>query len=195
VIERKHLVGEIGDHHARVAGVVVVGSIDAHAGPRYAVFTEGHAGDDAFFGERAVAIVAVELVGLRVVGEKQVRPAVVVVVENGDAHGFRGGVGEASFLRSVLEGAVAAIVPEANGGAFVGFRGAVGFAFAVERAVEVVFWRPLHVIAYYEIELAVFVVIDPRGAGAEFVRAGESGFLRDLGEGAIAVIVEQMALA
>ena len=111
VIERNHLVREIGDEHAGVAGMIVVGGVHAHARAGHAVFAEGHTCDHGFFAERAVAIVAIELVGLRVVGEKKVRPAVVVVVEHGDAERFRRGVAEAGFLRHVFESAIAAIVP------------------------------------------------------------------------------------
>src|SRR5260370_31015224 len=82
VVERKHLIGKIGDHHAGIAGMIVIGSVHAHAGAGHAVFAEGDSGDHALFGKGAVAVVAVELVGLRVVGEEQIGPAVVVVVEH-----------------------------------------------------------------------------------------------------------------
>src|ERR1700688_3406705 len=68
VIERNHLIGKIGDKDAGGAGVVVIGGVYAHAGAGYAVFAEGYACNDGLFGEGAVAVVAIELVGLRVVG-------------------------------------------------------------------------------------------------------------------------------
>jgi hypothetical protein len=175
--------------------VIVVGGVNAHAGAGYAVFTEGDSSDDGFFGESAVAIVAIELVGLGVVGEEEIGPAVIVVVNDGDTESFGGGIAEAGFVGDVLEGAVAAIVPEADGRALVGFGRAVRFAFAVERAIEVGFDGPLNVIGDDEIELAVFVVVHPGGAGAEFFLTEEAGFLGDVGEGAVAVVVEEMALA
>ncbi len=195
VIERNHLIGKIGDEDAGGAGMIVIGGVNAHAGAGYAVFAEGDSGDDGFFGEGAVAVVAIELVGLGVVGEEEIGPAVVVVINDGDAESFGGGIGEAGFFGGVFESAVAAIVPEADGGAFEGFGRAVGFAFAVERAVEIGFDGPLNVIGDDKIELAVFVVVDPGGAGAEFFWACEASFLGDVGEGAVAVVVEEMALA
>ena len=47
VVEREHLVGEIGDDDAGVARAVVVGGIHAHAGAGDAVFAECDAGRDA----------------------------------------------------------------------------------------------------------------------------------------------------
>src|SRR5438309_8567579 len=61
VIERKHLVREIGDQEAGEARVIVVGGVHAHAGTGYAVFAESDSRDDGFFGEGAVAIVGGEL--------------------------------------------------------------------------------------------------------------------------------------
>ena len=43
--------------------------------------------------------------------------------------------------------------------------------------------------------MAIFVVIHPGGAGAEFVRALQSRFLRHIGKCAVAIVVKQMALS
>src|SRR6266700_1719823 len=67
VIEREHLVRKIGDQQAGETGVVVVGGVHAHACAGDAVFAESYAGDDGFFGEGAVAVVAIELVWLRII--------------------------------------------------------------------------------------------------------------------------------
>ena len=171
MVEANHLIGEIGDDQAGIAGAIVVGGVDAHSGAGDAVFAVGDACRHAFFRERAVAVVDVELVGLCVVADDDVGPAVLIRVEDGDAQAFGGGVEQAGFLRGVFEGAVAAIVPEADGSALVGFRRAVGFRFAVEGAVEIGFGRPLDVIGDDEIEMAVAIVVNPGGAGAEFVGA------------------------
>ena len=63
------------------ARVVEVGGVGAHAGARGAGFAVSHAGGDANVGEGSVVIVVIELVGLGVVGDKQVKPAVVVIVQ------------------------------------------------------------------------------------------------------------------
>src|SRR4029077_21083782 len=66
-IERKHLIREIRNQQAGEAGVIVVGGVHAHAGTGHAVFAKGNSRDDRLFGECAIAIVAIELVGLRIV--------------------------------------------------------------------------------------------------------------------------------
>ncbi len=55
--------------------------------------------------------------------------------------------------------------------------------------------RPLHVIRDDQVEFAVAIIIDPGGAGREFVRSPQSRGLGHIGEGAVAVVVEEMALA
>ena len=104
------------------------------------------------------------------------------------------GVAETGFLRHVFKRAVAAVVPEPHGRAFVRFRRAIRFALAVERAIEIRLGRPLDVIANHEIQVAVFVIIHPGGAGAESFRGLQSRFLRHVGEGAVAIVVKQMIL-
>ncbi len=148
-----------------MAGAVVVGGVDTHAGAGHAVFTEGDAGGDSLLLEGAVLLVQVELVGLGVVGEENVGPAIVVVVEDGDAEAFGSGVKEAGFLGGIFELAAAQVVPEARGGSPVGLGRAVGLVGAVEGAVDVGLRRPLHVVGDDEVKLAVAVVIDPGGAG------------------------------
>ena len=170
VVERDHLVGKIGDEQAGVAGAVVVGGVDAHAGARHAVFAVGDAGGDALLSECAVAVVDVELVGLGVVADGDVGPAVLVGVEDGDAEALGGGIVEAGLFRHVGEGAVAVVVPEADRCAGVGLRRAVGLGLAVHGAVEVFLGRPLDVVGDEQVEPAVAVVIDPGGAGAELGR-------------------------
>src|SRR6267154_2508793 len=61
VIEREHLVREIGDQEAGEAGVIVVSGVHTHAGAGYAVLAEGDSGDDGSFGTSAATIVAIEL--------------------------------------------------------------------------------------------------------------------------------------
>ena len=166
-IEADHFVVEIGDGDAGQAGVVEIGGVDAHAGAGFAFFAEGDAGFDGHILESAVALIAIELVGLGVVGDEQVGPAVAIVVEHGDAERFRTGVEDAALGGDVFESSVAAIVKEPAGFAAVGFGRAIGFVLAVEAAENVVLGGPLHVIADEEIEQAVAVVIEPEGGGAE----------------------------
>ena len=115
-VEGHHFVVEIGDGDASSAGVVEIRDVDAHAGARLAVFAEGHAGAHGNVFEGAVAQIAVELVGLRVVGDQEVRPAVAVVIEQGHAQRFRSGVEDAALGGDILERAVAAIAKQPAGG-------------------------------------------------------------------------------
>ena len=98
-------------------------------------------------------------------------------------------------MRDIFKRAVAAIVPKTDGSTFVGFRRAVRFVFAVEGAIEIALRRPLHIVADDEVQVAILVVVDPSGAGAEFFRSLHACFLRDIGEGAVAIVVKEAALA
>ena len=77
-VEADHFVVEVGDGDAGRAGVVEIGDVDAHAGARLAFGAEGDSSLDGDFFECAVALVAVELVGLGVVGDEQIGPAIAV---------------------------------------------------------------------------------------------------------------------
>ena len=74
--------------------------------------------------------------------------------------------------------------------ALVGLRRAVGFRGAIERAPQVDLRRPLHVVGDEQVQLAVAVVIEPCGAGAE-IRVLDAGRLCDVAELAVALVVEQ----
>ena len=124
--------------------------------------------------ERAVALVAVELVGLRVVGDQQIRPAIAIVIEHGDAQRFGRGVEDAALGGDVFERAIAAIAKQPAGGAVISLRRAVGLVLAVHAAEDVVLRRPLHVVADEQIEQAVAIVIEPQRRSAE-ARCGRPG--------------------
>ena len=96
-IQREHLVGEVADEQVRAARSIVVGGVGAHRAARDAVLRERHAGRNALLGERAVAVVSIELVRLRVVGDEEVGPAVAVVVDHGDAQRLARGIADAGL--------------------------------------------------------------------------------------------------
>src|SRR5882724_4467891 len=98
VVERKHLIREVGDDQASVSGAVVVGGIHAHSRAGDAVFTERDAGGHGALFKRAIFFVQVELVGLGVVGDDDIGPAVVVVIKNGNAQTLRGWIVESGLL-------------------------------------------------------------------------------------------------
>ena len=194
VVERDHLVREVGDHKAGPAGAVVIRGIHAHAGARHSIFAEGNPRRDRLLLEGPVLLVEVELVGLRVIGEQDVGPTVAVVVENRKAQALRSWIVESGFLGGVFELPAAQVVPHAGRYAFVRFRGAVGLMRAVERAVNVGLRRPLYVIRDHQVEFAVAVVVDPGRAGGKLVRSPKAGRPGHVGEGATPVVVEEPAL-
>ena len=192
VVEARHLVGEVADDQAGEAAAVVVGGVDAHGPARAPVLVEGDAGAQTPLLEGPVALVAVEAVGLGVVGHRQVRPAVAVEVEGGHAQRLAAVVEEAGVLRHVLEARAALVAVEAVGRAGIGLGRAVGLVDAVQRAADVGLRRPAHVVAHVEVGVAVAVVVQEGGAAAE------AAVLQARGGGGVAearAVVEQQAVA
>src|SRR5208282_6531585 len=75
------------------------------------VFVEGGAGGDGYIGESAVAIVVVENAGRAVAGDENIGPAIVVVIQRGDAQGIVAvGFIDVGLCTDVLERAVTAVV-------------------------------------------------------------------------------------
>src|SRR6266850_2050261 len=64
--------------------------------------------------------------------------------------------------------------------------------YAIQRAIEISLRRPLHVIAYEEVEAAIFVVVNPGGAGGKLAWALEASALGRIGKGAVVVVVVQL---
>ena len=88
VVEGKHLIGEICDDNAGMAGAVIICRVNAHPSARDSIFTESDACSHTTLLEAAIFFVQVKLVRLRVVGQQDVRPAVAVVIENRNAKAF-----------------------------------------------------------------------------------------------------------
>src|ERR1035437_8768628 len=194
-VKGHHFVIEVGDGDALGAGVVEVGGVHAHAGARFAVVAEGHAGAHRDVFESAVAQVAIELVGLRVVGDEEVWPAIAVEIQQGYAQRFRRAVEDAALGRDIFERAVAAVAEEPAGLAVIGFGRAIRLALAIHAAENVVRRGPLDVVADQEVEPAVAVEIEPDGRGAEGAATAQPGLFGDVDEAAAAVIPEEAVLA
>src|SRR5215831_2848721 len=114
-----------------MAGTVIVGGVDTHPGARDSVLAEGNSGGDRLLLERAVLLVEVKLVGLRVVGNRDIGPAVVVVVEDRETEALRSRIVHPGLLRRVLELAAAQVVPQADRCSLVRLRRAVRLVRAV----------------------------------------------------------------
>ena len=167
VIERHALVGEVADHQALAARTVVVAGVGAHAGARAPRIAESDSRGKAGFRECAVVIVVVELVRRRVVRNKKIDPAVVVVIQQRDAKRLSARIVKAGSLGHILESSVAKVVKEPRAFSFVDLGRAIGLVLAVERAELIGLLRPIDIMRDEEIELAVIVVVEPHGAGRE----------------------------
>src|SRR5262245_20505455 len=98
-----------------MSGAVIVGGVDTHSGARYTIFTESDAGRNCLLLEGAITLVQIELVRLRVVGQQDIGPAIIVVVENRDTQALRCGIAKVGLLRGILKLAVSKVVPETSG--------------------------------------------------------------------------------
>src|SRR5271156_3573807 len=137
VIKRSHLIGKIGDQQARKYAAIVIRSIHSHARARNPVLAERHARSYALLGESSVAIVDIKFIWLLVVDEENVRPTVLIRVQNFNAEPLRSGNEKPGLLRGILESAVAAIVPKTHRRPAIRFRRAVRFRFSIKRAVDI----------------------------------------------------------
>ena len=113
VVQNVVVVGEVRDVQVVAPVVVVVAHGHAHVRLLVARLVEGGAGGVADVLERAVAAIAVEVVGRGVVGDEEIELAVVVVVEERDAEAVEaGGVRHARARAHVREAAAPVVVEE-----------------------------------------------------------------------------------
>ena len=161
MIKRHALVGEIADHQALPARVVVVRGVGSHTGAGCAGVAISHSSRDTYVGEGSVVVVVVELVGFGVVGDEQIQPAVIVIIQQRNAECLAGGIVETSSLGHVLKRSISLIVEKGRALTFISLRRAVGLVFVVERAVLIGLNRPLDVVSDEQIQLAIVVVVKP----------------------------------
>ena len=142
---------------------------------------------DAFVGERAIAPVDPQLVGGRVVGDVEIEPAVAVVVADRYAKPGAVGSGDARGLGDVGEPALPVVAVQPVGHRPVGARPAVVARAERVRTDLVVGHGKVEVIGDEEIEVAVPIVVEERGARApERVAHARRG--GDVGKRAVAVV-------
>ena len=193
-IQADHLVVKIGDGDSGLAGVFKIPDVHAHPSARFAFGAEGQPGLHGYVSEFSVMKIAVKLVGLGVVGDEQVGPAILVVVQHGHTERFRTAVEDAAGGCYVFEPAVAAIVEQPAGIAAIGFGRAIRFVCAIEAAKHVVFGRPAHVVADEQIQQAITVVVEPQRRSAETLTPEEAARTRDVHESSLAGVAEEPAL-
>src|SRR5207302_1856989 len=112
VIEVVRVVGKICYHQVQPAVVVVIAKIHTHAGLLASVSAEGDSGGHAHFGESPIPVVVVEKTGGRIVGHVEVQLAVVIVVSEGTARAPSPGVANSGRRSHIAERAVAVVVVE-----------------------------------------------------------------------------------
>src|SRR5262249_21234237 len=191
VVQSHHFVREIPDDQAGPATPVIIRSVRSHSRSGDSCFAERDSCGHAYVGESAVAFVAVQLVRLRVVCDKQVHPSVAVVINQRHSERLRCGIVQSRPLGHVLERAVSFVVVQRRAVTLIRFRRAIGLVLAVQSAMEVLVDGPFDVVADKQVQLSILVVIEPNGARGEsgIVYAGPSGNVLKL---AVALIAEQM---
>src|SRR5664279_5709298 len=96
-----------------MTAVVIVAPCNAHGTERLALAIQSNASDHSLVGESAIGIVAVKVIWRGIVGNKQVRPAVIVVITPSRSEPIVFfGVVDPGFSGDLFECAVAAIVVE-----------------------------------------------------------------------------------
>src|ERR1039458_9179440 len=80
---------------------------------------------------------------------------------------------------------------QARAGTFVRLRCAVRLSGAIQRAPQIALGAPLHIVGDEQIHLAVTIIVQPGGAGAE-IGILNSGRLGDVFKLAVALVVEEM---
>src|SRR5262249_31980245 len=189
-IETGMLKIEVRDNNIRPAVAINVGGVSSHARFGLAVFADGDAGLESHFAEATVVIVAEKEIRVSVVGDEDVLPAVVVEVECNYAQTAAGVRPDPGRFSNILEGAVAVVMVKRRLLPAKLIRVAVSpVPRLLVAAPDVIIRRPSHVICDREIEFAVPVIIEPRGARRPFAFVRDAGPLGNIREGSVAVVM------
>src|SRR6266851_3032156 len=87
-VQSNHFIVEVGDGDSGAARIFEVADIDAHACAGLSVGAESEACFNGGIFEFSVAQIAIEFVGLSVVGDEKIGPAILIEVEHGNAERF-----------------------------------------------------------------------------------------------------------
>ena len=198
-IEGREVLGEVGGEQVEHAVAVHVAHGEAHAGLGGAVLVEPGARPRRDFLEDAVPLVAIEVVGVGVVGHVEIGAPVVAKVGGPHAEAEAQAAVRHSRLGGGVHEAPAALVPEEM----------VGCALETERAhrhlletapgegalrVQHVLERALDVRGHVEIEITVAVRVE-EGRARVPARRLHSGFLGHVLEAAVAEVAVQQVRA
>src|SRR5208337_1825284 len=187
---------EIRNIQIKPAVIVIVAEGNAHGGHGEAVAGKSHAGHGTLFLERAVVFVVVKVGAQTVIGDEDVRPAVVVVISGADGKILAVRLENTGFFGDVRKRAVAVVVIKSVGATFVR-AGRATAGDTAELAVTLGSGSEGDVATYVEIKFAIAVVIEKSGAGMEpgsRFHARDPGFIGDVGESAVAIIAVERVL-
>jgi hypothetical protein len=193
VVERIHLVVDVGDEKIDPAVLIVVGGVDAHPGAGHAEGIVGHTGEQSIVRKAAPSLIDEQRIRRRIAADEKVHAPVVIDVGRDDTPGFGKRGRNAGFTADVLEGTVAIVMEEPAGHGFVDARFAVvTFARAVTAAPDVFLPAEVGEAADEEVQAAIVVVIEPDGARRP-PGSCKAGLCGHVGKGAVAVIAIQDA--
>jgi len=110
-IESFIVVGERGDEEVELAVAIVIADADAHGSLRAALLIDGEAAEVTDVFERAVAMIAIEVIGSGIVWRRRDRAAVVVEIDEERSEAVAAfAVGDPGFDADVGERTVAIVV-------------------------------------------------------------------------------------
>src|SRR6266404_2818352 len=199
-IQRIGLLLKVRDEEAETAAMVVIAPVNAHVAQFHAFAAEGYAAEHSHVGERSVVIVVIEIVGDGVVGNEEIGPAVVVIVDPHDAEAVVADViMDAGLHGDFFKGSVTSIVIEKIAFAFEAPGAALhedsleAAEFVAAELREIVHVQ-MGVAGDVEIDETITVVVAPGRAGHK-AAAADTGLFGDVLELAVAETVVERAAA
>src|SRR5213078_3649371 len=183
------LIGQCIHEHTRPPAVFVIAKIYTHAGEYMSHLVVSYPRSQGDFFKCPVMLVTEQLLGHRVVGYKNIGPAITVKIVDGDTESFAGKSCDPTALGNICESSITVVVKNKMGNRTELVGMAIGaIAGLVLSAVNVGSVVPLDIAADDQIEPAIAIVIDETSTRAS-ATATHTSFRGDIGEGPIAIVV------
>src|SRR5260370_20348278 len=168
--------------------VVVILEGDAHAGKHFAVVGKGRAVIQTYFGEGADAIVVKKKLLDHVVGDKDIRVAIAIIVGEGYAQCFTFFGGDSGSNADVFKRAISAIVIQDIGDRAKFAGRAIRRLFGAARFT--LFDATVEIASNKQIQFAVVIVVQKsRGHGP--TTRSDTCLRGDIGKSAVTIVVIQ----
>src|SRR5579872_4657383 len=163
----------MGDNEPESSIVSNVAGIDSHPRLKLAIQTNGHASFISDFAKRAVTIVAKQEIRHVIVGDENILPPVIVVVEGDYAKPVATLEPDSRFNADVGERSISVVVKKRRRLPVIDVRVAVTpHPGRFVAAPKILLWRPIHVVRNDKVEFAVVVVVEPRSARCPLAKIG-----------------------